>query len=62
MKTDTGLELENLYLRADVAVWQREADQMRKARNGWRSAFCAALLIGTIAGVVLGFAIAQGVL
>lgn len=46
----------------DCDRWMSEAENLRKARNGWRLAFCAALLLGTIAGVVLGFAIAQGVL
>lgn len=50
------------YALKDCDKWMSEAEHMRRARNGWRLAFCAALLIGTIAGVVLGFAIAQGVL
>lgn len=49
-------------LRQDVATWKREAEAMRKDRNLWREGFRVALAIGTIAGVVLGFAIAQGVL
>lgn len=49
-------------LRADVAKWIDEAKRLSRERDLWCWAFGIALLIGTIAGVVLGFAIAQGVL
>lgn len=31
-------------LRQDVAVWKREAEKMRKARDWWRWAFLGAIL------------------